>query len=86
MEPDSGDGSPQEDESQEMDQRVRIKIHSRRRRLADPDGISCKACLDGLVQGGLLKDDSAKYISDVSFTQEKANIEETIVEVIFDEE
>jgi hypothetical protein len=56
--------------------RVRIHIHSRRKRLCDPDGISAKAVIDGLVHSGILKDDSAEFISEVSYSQEKTNAEE----------
>lgn len=58
---------------------VRIHVHSKRRRLADPDGISAKAAIDGLRAGGLLIDDSARYVQEVSFSQEKSNVEETII-------
>jgi len=61
--------------------RVRIQVHSRRRRLADSDGISAKAVVDGLRAGGLLVDDSARYVESVTYSQERANIEETVIEV-----
>lgn len=66
-----------------MDTRCDINVHSRRKRLADPDGISAKAVIDALVIGGILPDDSAKYIRQVTFSQEQSQIEETIVDVIF---
>jgi len=49
-----------------MDQRVCIHVHSKRRRLTDPDGIYAKAVIDGLTSGGILLDDSAKFIKEVS--------------------
>ena len=49
----------------------RVHIHSRRYRLADPDGISGKAVIDGLVHARVLPDDTAAEISKVTFTQEK---------------
>lgn len=70
-----------ENVDEEVHPRFRIHVHSRRRRLADPDGISVKAAIDGLVKGGILRDDSAKYISAVTFTQEFSKLEETIIEV-----
>jgi len=63
--------------------RVRIQIHSRRRRLCDPDGIYAKAAIDGLCEGGLLSDDSAEFVDSVSFSQEKTKeVEETIIEIV----
>ena len=61
--------------------RVRIRVHSKRRRLVDPDGVSAKWAIDGLVQGGLLADDSANHIESVTFTQELAEVEETVITV-----
>ena len=61
--------------------RFSINVHSKRRRRADPDGISAKAAIDGLVAGGLLSDDSAAEIAEVTFSQEISEIEETIIEV-----
>ena len=67
----------------QLDKKFRIHFHSRRRRLADPDGISAKAAIDGLREGGLLVDDSPKYVKGVSFSQEnsKAEAEETVIEI-----
>ena len=57
-------------------QRVRIHVHSVRKRLADPDGISAKAAIDGIVEAGVLKDDSPEEIKEVLFSQEKTKGEE----------
>jgi Holliday junction resolvase RusA-like endonuclease len=46
---------------------------------SDADGISAKAAIDGLVHAGLLKDDSPKYVKEVSYSQEKGEPEETII-------
>lgn len=67
-----------------MDQRFRIRFHSVRRRLTDPDGLYTKAALDGLTVGGILIDDSAKVISEISYKQEiarRGEPEETIIVV-----
>ena len=61
--------------------KVRLFIHSRRHRLCDADGISAKALIDGLVNCGLLKDDSPEYVESVSYSQEKSKIEETIITI-----
>lgn len=70
-----------------LDTRCSLHIHSRRHRLADPDGISCKAAIDGLVLAGVLPDDSAKYVKEVTQSQEKIStkeIEETLITIIMD--
>ena len=61
-----------------------IHIHSRRHRLADADGISAKACIDGLVLAGVLEDDSHKWVKWVTYSQEKISKkedEETIITI-----
>ena len=45
-----------------FDSQVRIRIDTFRVRLADADGISAKAMLDGLVYFGVLRGDSLKEI------------------------
>jgi Holliday junction resolvase RusA-like endonuclease len=62
-----------------LDKRKSIHVHSRRKRLADPDGISCKAVIDGLREAGILVDDNAKFISEVTHSQELSKDEETII-------
>lgn len=59
--------------------RCRITVHSRRKRLADPDGISCKAVLDGLGKAGVFADDNASIISEVRYSQELAKEDETVI-------
>lgn len=70
-------------ESQRFTSQVNIRIHSVRKRLCDPDGISAKAVIDGVVKAGILRDDSAEFVSEVRFTQEKAQgrEEETIITI-----
>jgi len=70
-----------------LDSPSRVHIHSRRHRLTDPDGISAKAAIDGLVLAGIFPDDTAKCISQVTFSQEKIGseeVEETIIEIVND--
>lgn len=64
--------------------RCNIRVHSKRKRLADPDGISAKAVLDGITKAGILTDDSAKFVKEVSFSQEIATEDETIINIIFE--
>jgi hypothetical protein len=64
-------------EGKKLDTRCSIAVHSRRKRLTDPDGTSAKAVLDGLRVAGILVDDSAKFVKEVSFSQEVGEPEET---------
>jgi hypothetical protein len=71
-------------EVKRLDSRVCIHIHSLRYRLADPDGLSAKAVIDGMVQSGLLPDDTSESVEKVTFSQEKIGKEKkeiTIVEI-----
>jgi len=68
-----------------VDQRKSLHVHSKRKRLADPDGISCKAVIDGLRKAGVFIDDSARYISEVSYSQKKvaaSDDEETVITIV----
>lgn len=62
-------------------ERCSIHVHYKRKRLADPGACSHKAVIDGLVAAGIFKDDSLKFITEISETQEKSNNEETIIEI-----
>ena len=71
---------------QEVVARCRIRLHSRRHRLADEDGISGKAAIDGVRYSGLLRDDSTKFVESVTFTQEKIPMEqEESTEILIEE-
>ncbi len=54
-----------------FDSLVSIRIHSYRIRLADVDGISGKAVLDGLVLAKIIADDTTKEVKEVLFSQTK---------------
>ena len=56
---------------QGFDTQVCIYVTHYRHRLADPDGISVKAAIDGLVKVGILRDDSCKEIKEVRSRQVK---------------
>jgi hypothetical protein len=60
---------------------VCLHIHSIRKRLADPDGVSCKAVIDGIVKAGVLQDDSAEYVKAVSYSQEQGKEDCTIITI-----
>lgn len=70
-----------EEEVETFSAPVRIHIHSVRKRDVDADGISAKAAIDGLVHGGLLQDDSPRYVKEVSYSQEKGSEEEVIITI-----
>jgi hypothetical protein len=54
-----------------FDTPVDLLVISYRVRLADPDGISGKAAIDGCVHRGILRDDNAKWIREVRYQQVK---------------
>ena len=54
-----------------------------RKRLCDPDGISVKAAIDGIVKAGILKDDSPEFVEEIIQKQVKSNDEKT--EIIIEE-
>jgi len=81
MEPANGNALLGEEEMSRFDSPVRIHIHSIRNRLVDPDGISAKAAIDGIVKAGILEDDSAKFVKEVSYSQEKGKEEKTIISI-----
>ena len=63
--------------------RVRISCTSYRKRLADFDGISYKAAIDGLKAIGVLKDDSTQYVSEEATVNQKKSVgdESTVIEI-----
>lgn len=84
MEPDTGHAPLGTEKVTRFTSPCRIHVHSIRKRLADPDGVSIKAAIDGLVHAGVLEDDSAKYVKGVSYSQEKAvrgEEEQTIITI-----
>lgn len=80
-----GNGPLEKKKSPRFASQVCIFVRSLRHRLADPDGISAKAAIDGLVIEGILEDDSAKFVKEVRFTQQKCKTESTTI-TISDEE
>lgn len=62
-------------------ERCSIHFHCKRKRLADTDGCSHKASIDGIVASGILPDDHTKYVKDISEAQEKSKTEETIITI-----
>lgn len=60
---------------------VRISFRHLRKRLADPDGLSGKAVLDGLVNSKVLADDSAQHVEEIRHAQVKSEVESTIITI-----
>ncbi|HDY87976.1 MAG TPA: hypothetical protein ENH82_07685 [bacterium] len=60
---------------------VRIAVCSTRGRLADTDGLSIKAVLDGIVKANILADDTPKEIKEIRFSQEKGRPEKTVITI-----
>jgi hypothetical protein len=84
LEQDSGNAALSANEPATFRSQVRITFHHTRARLADIDGLSGKAAIDGLVEAGILAGDSAKQVAEVRHCQTKGVPEETkiIIETI----
>ena len=67
--------------AKEVHPRFRIAIHHRTRRLSDCTGRSHKAAVDGIVRGGILGDDSPEWVESITETYERAEEEQTVIEV-----
>jgi hypothetical protein len=76
-----GNGDMAKGKGAELDKRASIRVYSKRNRLTDPDGISAKAVIDGLVIAGVFPDDNSKFIKEVSYCQEISAIEETVIDI-----
>lgn len=61
------DAALSKNRSSEKDTRVSIHVRSYRKLNGDPDGISAKAAIDGIVDRGILADDSTKQVKAVTF-------------------
>ena len=66
---------------QKVDTPVRVRVHSKRKRLCDSDGICAKFAVDAIVRAGILPDDSPEFVHAVTFSQEKCPTEVTIITV-----
>ncbi|WP_341232394.1 hypothetical protein [uncultured Methylophaga sp.] len=76
-----GNGSLAKKKLPRFDSPVHIRVISYRIRNTDPDGISVKAVLDGIVAAGVLTDDSSKQVASITFENRKAKDEKTIIEI-----
>lgn len=84
LEPPAGYAPAQAEQGLPFNTPVSITVISYRTRLADTDGISAKAAIDGLVHCGILRDDSPKEVSEVRYRQVKvknSSEEKTVIEI-----
>ena len=85
LEPTACDGMEETQKGTAPDSRARIHFHSRTNRLADSDGRSVKAAVDGLVKAGIIGGDSPEFVSSVTQSQERVEgPEETVVTIEWD--
>ena len=84
VEPDISHAPLRADEASAFTTPVRVTFYHTRKRLADIDGLSGKAVLDGIVAAGILPDDKAQQVAEVTHRQEKGRVEETriVIETI----
>ena len=76
--------SVQAEQGLPFDSPVSITVISYRTRLCDTDGVSAKAAIDGLVNCGILRDDSPAFVSEVRYRQVKVKNkteEKTLIEI-----
>jgi Holliday junction resolvase RusA-like endonuclease len=75
-----------EEKASGLDSRVNIRVISYRARKHDPDGVSVKAVLDGLVRRGILPEDSVEEIKEITFESHISKEEKTIIEITGEED
>lgn len=63
-------------EGQALNAQADLLVVSYRCRLADMDGVSAKAAIDGCVHRGILRDDNARWIREIRYRQIKVKNQE----------
>jgi len=84
LERDSSCQSVAEKTDTRFDSPVRLRIISYRVRLTDADNCCAKYAIDGIVEAGILRDDSPKYVQSVEHSQVKVknkSEERTVIEI-----
>ena len=79
MESDLGDAKMGKKKAKRLVTICDLHVHSIRKCLSDSDGASAKYVIDGIVNSGLLQDDSPSFIRNTSYSQEKGQEEQTII-------
>lgn len=69
------------EEAAGYDPRLIIRVISYRKLRHDPDGVSAKAVLDGLVHAGILADDSTQFVKEIRFESHQSGEERTVIEI-----
>lgn len=77
-----GDGMARSQKGARYSTPVSIRIYSVRKRLADADGISAKAAIDGLRHSGILSDDTTAWINEIRYSQEKCQKDQDEITII----
>ena len=62
--------------------RINVRIHVTRKRRVDRDATRPKPVIDGIVRGGIVKDDSEDEISTIRITHETGAEESTVITVV----
>lgn len=81
VEQDIGDAALRACQAPRVSTPCRVVFTHVRKRLADHDGLSGKAVLDGVVLAGVLPDDSTQQVTEVVHRQVKGDVEKTIVTI-----
>lgn len=81
VEPDSGNAPLGAKKTPRLNPPFRITFRHIRKRLADLDGLSGKAAIDGLVAAGILADDSPEQVAEIHHKQSQGSAEKTIIEI-----
>ena len=84
LEPGVANALPGKAQAIQVDKRVCVRVHSKGRRLADIDGYVIKPVFDAFTKAGIWADDSGRYIKEVCFTQEIAEVEETVIDLTWE--
>ena len=79
VEPAIGDAPKSQNKTPRISTPCRVHFHHVRGRLADIDGISGKAVLDGIVRSGILADDTPEQVAEVTHSQSKGKPETTVI-------
>lgn len=85
LEPSPGDGAGGSDGREAAYPRVRLTVRSYRARLADPDGVSVKAAIDGLVEAGVIPDDNAGVVVGLTVEQVKCKRDQERTVIVVEE-
>ena len=67
--------------AKETHPRFRMQFTHRSKKRADPGNRCYKWVVDGIVQAGILGDDSWEWITEIRESEEKSNIEQTLIEL-----